>query len=325
VTLEPNTGDSTHAPDPGTTEAPSAEPSRAEPAPDVAHLPVFADAPAAPIPGTAAPGWAQPPPSRGPRPTRAPSNPIVLGVLWAISLAALGLLALGVVRIGNPGVSSSMVYAQAIGALLGSLGIGFVVVFLVDRVRASGGHAKVNWVWAALVAAVFLGSQLAGRAPIAVSASAPSGSAPTLAPSAPESNPPAQVYFLISKPFGLVPTTNEDATLVTQLNSNVGQGGLTDAKVERIVRADQVFAGYLIVVSGSGSGDVSGATTGLATSLAARSFSPDTTTVDGRSVLIYSVKNGWIAAWFEGHFFVQVFGHDRTSANTLAKAVLDAH
>lgn len=310
---EPNAGDAAPVPQPGATDPALTETELADLQPGLPVMPVHADPPAPPIPGTTAPGWAQPPPATGPRQTRPPSNPIVLAIVWVISLAGLGLLALVVARLGTRGESSSTTYGYAIGALLAGLGIGFVVVFLIDRVRASGGHAKVSWIWAMPVAAVVLASRLGASSPAVTFVQA--------------SAPPAESYFRISKPFTLGPTTTEDADLVNRLNSTYGNMGLTDAKVERILNADRSLAGFLVVVASADLvAGTDGAMTGFLGSLKEQSVSPAMTSVDGRTVASFSATGGgWNATWFESAFFVEILTSTDPSSKTLVKAVLDAH
>ena len=53
--------------------------------------------------------------------------------------------------------------------------------------------------------------------------------------------------------------------------------------------------------------------------------SPSVATIDSRSVNLFGAHGVWNAAWWDGHFVVEVQAHDELTASTRAKAVLDAY
>jgi hypothetical protein len=146
-----------------------------------------------------------------------------------------------------------------------------------------------------------------------------------LAPTPGPTVPPAEAYVRIVAPYSLVPTTSEDATLVTKAESGVGQAGFTDAKTVRILAPDGRLIGYLVVIVGlDTSRDPDGTLKGLLESLGEQSASPTVTMIDGRAIVTFTSAGAWSEVWFDHNFFAAVFAKDEASVRLLGQAVRDA-
>ena len=318
MTLGSNPGDDAQGPEPGPEPGPEyvldpgspppTDMGPAEPPPGPPPGPMYA--PPQPTTGWVIPGQ----PGEVPDSPPVRRNPIVVIVGWALGLALLGAVAVieAAPRFRALGRGDGYATGYALGAVGAALLIGVVVKILFERVRRSNGGRRVAWVWVLPIAAVIL-----------VAESTTASGAPSSAPLA--TNPPASAYTRIVAPYTLVPATVDDAQLVAKMKEAVGQGGFTDSTVVRVLGGDRSFAGYLIVVAGSDtSSDPQSVMAGMLDSFAERSVSPDMTTIDGRTVAVFSASGAWSAAWFDRNFFATVVAGDQASVQAIAKAVLDA-
>lgn len=293
---------------------------RGELDPDLVRPPATAEAPEGHDPAVAgATSWVVTPKADALPIAPIHRHPVLRVAVWIVGLIGLALLALVDARVHQrAGGAADASYGYAAGLLVGAMAMGLLVAFVVGRVRRSGTKRSIAWTWSLPVAAVVL---VASTAALPVPSSATQGGTATPTGSA----PPASAYVKISTPYSLGPTTSADADFVTQTEATVGQAGITDAKVVRVIGADGSFTGYLtVIVSADAAADPQGALAGMLDSLKQQSITPTTTTIDGRSVSLFNGPGTSGAAWFDSVFVVDVLATDQATASAIAKAVLDA-
>jgi hypothetical protein len=265
------------------------------------------------LPASAAGASAQAPhvPSTG---STRPAHPRATSFVWVVGLLGLGVLAATVtaLRPGNLGIPGATQDAVIFGRLVGAVLVGLGVLFVIDRARRWSGRRPFGSIWALPIAAVAM------LLPLGVPAAAPGGT-PTPGVRT------AAVYARVVAPYSITPTTSADAALVSRVHTKVGDGDVTDAVVVRVASPGHPFIGYVIVLfRADRSGDPQGGLTEMLNALARQSLSPDVTTIDGRSVALFSVNGDWAAPWADGPFYVEVDAADRFSASSIATAVLGA-
>jgi hypothetical protein len=232
-------------------------------------------------------------------------------------LAIVAIFTVGKTPVRSGETSDAYATGYVLGSLFAPIVIGLAVVFLIRRVRGSSGHRPITWAWSMPIAIAIVLLSVVGTA-----SRAGAGSSST--PGA--TNPPAESYMRIAPPYAIAATTADDADMVAQLRTSVGQHGITDASAGRILASDKTLAGFVIVlVGGDFSSSPDEAMAGLVQSTTERSISPSFTTIDGRSTAVYPANGVWSASWFDGHFAVTVVAADADGVSALAKAVLDAH
>jgi hypothetical protein len=92
-------------------------------------------------------------------------HPAVAAVVWVLGLIVIGVLSLAT---ASPNIRSKSAASDAyaagaqIGGMAFGLAVGAVIVWLINRVRASNGRSRIGWVWILPAAAIVLGISLLG-------------------------------------------------------------------------------------------------------------------------------------------------------------------
>jgi hypothetical protein len=247
-------------------------------------------------------------------------HPIVQIIVWVAGILGVGLVAVVATNLEGRTGTSAYQLGRIFGTFVVGFGVALVVVFFVARARRNAGHMPIDWAWTLPIAAILILVAAGGTLRTASPPPAPAAAA-TPAPTIPR----AASYDRISSPYSLGPTTSADAALVANLTSSIGQSGISDVSVVRVLDASSTRVGYLIVIDAPGaSSDASQAFQGMLDGLQQASISPTSSTIDGRSVSEFTEGQASGAIWLDCDFFVEVVATDPSGAGTLAKAVLDA-